>query len=1030
MNLKRTLTSIAAASLVLGTMAPVAFAGTTSYSFAQRHVTVDGHNLSNPWGFVSGGTNYFPIYYLQTAIGSLIPGATATWDGKNLMVNIAGFDATKLMGPTVPGTNGIYINGTLVQKFTRIVTNDKGTKIQTSFAPIYSLFGVLEQLGLKSGWSGDGTWSIAPALAKLTIAGNNNLSLGGSDTLSLAGTDSAGNATTVDASKVTWSVSNGGVISASGVFAATAAGTYAVTATYMGMTATANVVVAGTAVTYKVTSSAAGLLADGASYNTITVTAVDANGNADTTYNGKAIVADSSSPSLIAAATSASDQPSDFSVVGSTNYIQFTNGVATLAVGPTSAVNVSDTITVTDSATTSPLTSVTYSFTSAQSVLSKLALAVASGSSSAISANGQYSTTLTLSAENTAGNTFSGQPGTYVTLSLTGPGSFTSGVTPVTNETVYVPTSGTLPVTVYSMAGMPGTISVSATATGLTGATASIPTYINTAAGSISVTSTTGTDSMNNPYTLYTVQLLDSNGHPITTSSANDAFTVTDNSSTTSGALKYGSVSSTGVWSGVATSYTGNLVNGIATFAVETTTVGTGAVALTFNDTTNSFTQTANYSYVAGAATQVAVSPSTAVYNVKPGQTVSFSAQLEDANSNTVAQAGQAVTFSFATPLSGVQFPTGQTTYTVNTNASGVATVSFTIPSNSTGGSLQVHAVDGSLTAGNSATVTVLPATDTSKYATQLVITDGTNPLSSLSATSGSSIAGPVQVTAENAVGSAVASGDIFSISSSNTTVVSVVPATGDVSSVSGTFNIAGDLTVGTAGSSVITVKDISNPDMPSATFTVNVSPGAAAGAVVEYNGAIINSSNTVTLAAGQAVALQVVNADASGNPVPVVGNTAVTVNLTATGVTGDFRLSPTGAPVTSVTLQPGQTSVPVYFVAAAAETLNASTQLTGTEVAGTLASMSGLTYVASPLHTDATVAVAALATGKDANGNTVSAAGGTYTFVKTAGTGSGETINSTNGTITPGASAAAGDTFTVTYTVGSVTTTVTVTLG
>jgi len=731
-------------------------------------------------------------------------------------------------------------------------------------------------------------------------------------------------------------------------------------------------------------------------------------------YNGTATVADSSSPSLIAAATAANDQASDFSA----GVVTFTNGLATVSVGPTTGVNVSDTLTVTDKNTSAPLTSGTYTFTSATSTLSKLALAVSTGSPSAISANGQYSTTVTLSAENTAGNTFTGQPGSYVNLSLTGPGSFQTGTTPVTSETVYVPSTGTLPVTVYSEPGQAGTVVVTASATGLTNATLAIPTYINTGAGHVRVGTTTGTDSLGTAYTLYTVQLLDTNGHPITTNAANDAFTVSDNASSGSGALTYGTVTN-GVFnaSTPSTGFAGNLVNGIATFAVETQTVGTGTPTLTVTDTTNSFTKTASYAYAAGAATQLAVTPSTAAYDVKPGQTVTFSAQLEDANTNTVAKAGVPVTYTFQVN-DGLQFPTGQPSYVVNTNSSGVASVTFTIPSNSAAGTVELNAAATGLGSNNSTVVNVLSATNTSDYATQVALKDGSgNAISSVSAVANGS-APTVTATAENAIGVGVTKGDVLSVTSSNTNAVSVTNATVTADS-TGVANVGSDLVIAMAGSSVITVKDISNQSMPAATFAVNVAPGTTNGALVEYNGAPISAANPVSVAAGTAVALQVVNADSAGDPIPVVGSSATTIDLSTSGVSGEYRLSATGAPVTSVTLNPGQSSTTVYFISGTAETLNSGSDLVATEVAGTPATVSNFAYTSPLTHgtlqtdTPTTVVV------KDANGNTVSNAG-TYTVTGMptgAVSGTDYTLDATTGVFTLEAGSTLLGTYIITYT-------------
>ncbi len=1005
--MKRTLSSIAAAALVLGTLAPAAFADTTTnnpysdvstsgnFAFAAQDIL----NLTQQ-GFVHGfsdGTyrpqdsvtrGQFLAYFMNAVknVTNITPKAAAQYYADvppgNWAFNYVGAaQAAQWINPYWIGVKvGYNFNenyhasyGDVASFFVAAMIN--AGKLTTAQMNGMSPLAYAKSIGLFSGIPSTEnqiyvdrasaavvltnilSWlngTLLPAGATVSVnAPSATLAPNSNENLSVAVKDAQGNAITLPSTAtVTYSVDNkAGAIINGNELVVTTPGTYNVTATVDGVqSAPVAVQVFGQAVGYKVSAAAPSLLADGASTDTVTVTAVDASGNPVTNYSGVASVSDTQG--LILDATTAKDQPADFAVTNGLNEITFKNGVATFAIGPTTNVNVSDTITVADTNTTTPLTSASLTVGTATSTVSKLALGVATGSPTAISANGQYSTQVNVSAENASGNTWNSEPGTYVTVSLTGPGSFVAGSSPVTSETVYVPSSGTLPITVYSLPGQAGNIVVSASSTSLTGASLTVPSYINTAAGSISVSSTQGTDSNGNGYTLYTVTLLDKNGHPITTSSANDAITVTDNSSNVGGAVTYGTVSN-GVFTPFANGvYPGqNLVNGIANFAVETKTVGTAPATLTVNDTTNSFSATGTYSFVAGSANKLSVTPSTTPYIVKPGQTVTFSAQLQDANGNNVASAGQPVTFSFV-QNDGLQFPTGQANYTVDTNSAGVASVSFTIPSGAAAGSLQLSATDTGLAnqSANSTVVAVDSAINIQNYATQVAVSQAASPVSNVNLAVGDVLANQtaVNATAENAIGQAVGN-DELAISSSNTAVVGVT--NGDVTSVNGAYNVLQDLTLGKAGSATITVQDISNPDQPKASFTISVAPGNQAAPVFEYNGSIISSTNTVSVAAGTPVEIQVVNADTAGDPIPVTGDSAVTINL-SNSFGGDFRMTPTGAPVSSVTLQPGQTTANVYFVSGSAVTLTTGTQ-TATGVP--LAAPTGVTAAAGAAG-DATV--------------------------------------------------------------------------
>jgi hypothetical protein len=680
---------------------------------------------------------------------------------------------------------------------------------------------------------------------------------------------------------------------------------------------TYNVAAYGAAAGITTKAAAASLAADGSATDTVTVTVVDAEGNTVADFNGTATVTDTNG--LIADATTAGVQASDYS--GTT--LTITDGVGTVVLGPTSTIGVTDTINVVPSSSSGLAPSSTTVATVAPTVTA-LKVAVAGGQPSDLSANSQSYTDVVISTTDAQGNVVGSASGTYATLTLTGPGSFVSGSTPgsaVTSETVYIPAGtmgGSYTIPVYSVVGETGTVSVTATATGLTTGSVSIPSYLIGSPAGLQVQSSAGTDSHGNPYTLYTVTVVDSNGHPVP--NASGTLSVTSNAATQGGAISVGTVSSAGVYTpGAAVTIT----NGVATFAVETTSMGTNPVTLTITDGTVA-SATASYNFVAEAAAKLSMtSPSVSYYTVKGGQSVTVSTQVTDSNGNPVADASVPVTFTLNG--SGLAFPNQQNTYVVDTNASGVASVTLTAVSGS-GGTATVSAAATGLTSATSGNIVVEPATDTSAYATSMSLS-GTNPVQVTAGGTSPSIT----ATAANGLGNQTGLGnDVFGVTSSNSSVVAVTKST--VTSSAGVATIGSDLSVGMAGTATITVTDLSNPSEPSATVTVDVVPGPASQAIVEYQGQPVSG---LAVSANSPVQLTVVNADAAGDPIPVTGSTALTVDLsTASGVSGGFLSQIGGGPINSVQIQPGTASTTVYFESATAETLAAG-DLVATPMAG-----------------------------------------------------------------------------------------------
>ncbi|MDQ0191586.1 Ig-like domain-containing protein [Alicyclobacillus cycloheptanicus] len=199
-HLKRTLTGIVAASMVLGTMAPVALASTSSskYTWSTRSISENGQAISalaKVPGFTYDNTYYISVYDVQYLLNQF--GAKATWDNGTLNITTSNtVDTSKL--PTNQPSNAnafINVNGKQVFKGNHIVLTPPGGKFATSFMQVYDLQQVLNALGYDaSGYNGAaGTWNIlnGPSVGNVTGKVNSD------DTVTVTGTDANADFVTV-----------------------------------------------------------------------------------------------------------------------------------------------------------------------------------------------------------------------------------------------------------------------------------------------------------------------------------------------------------------------------------------------------------------------------------------------------------------------------------------------------------------------------------------------------------------------------------------------------------------------------------------------------------------------------------------------------------------------------------------------------------------------------------------------------------------------------------------------------------------
>jgi len=791
-----------------------------------------------------------------------------------------------------------------------------------------------------------------PPIVTTTIATvsavNPTIAVGGTTGFTFANSDG----TAATPTGVVYSVTSANASTAffnGGVFTATAAGTYTVQATIGTTNLTTTVTVAGIASAVKLSTSPSTISANNTTKQTVTVNIVDANNNVVTNFNGTV--------TLNSTANGAFTVLSNVTgTAAGVNYVlPVTNGTATFQIQAGATANVTDTITpsLVVSTNAQPIaTNVTYSTLAVTSTAPSATALTVSSSPSKLGVNVQQQATITVKGVDANSATVTSATN-YVTLTLSGPASFSSSSS-VQTQTVQLASGVNTSAIIYSTIGGSGNIVVTANATGLTSGSVTIPTVLNTAVSGITATSSAGTTTAqtadalfpaNNAFTLYTVQLVDTNGNPITTGS--DIINLSDNTGTVGGVLKYYAVSSTGQPTGNALSSLSGLTlsNGSTKFIVMNTTAGNSAATITVTDSTQNYTATGSYSFVTGTPSNVTAVQSSAG-SVKQGQSVTFQAQLVDASGNKLKQSGQSVTFGFATANAGVTFPNNGTTYVAQTDINGLASVTATV-SNTATSTFQVSATFGSQTAVNEGSYSIVIA---GNYISQLKWATSNTAASALTSwattsfaananvfTAGTSTA--VDLVPENAVSALPTTfSDTFKLTVSDKKVLVISPSSNSWSTVTNNsdgsayvkYTASGAsagfalpvVTATAAGTATITIQDTSNPDAPTLTQTVTVNAGAVSAPQFWYNGSQISSTNPLNVVANTPVQIQVVTVDAGGsNAVPVTGLSPYGVQL-ADSNSGTFSLTSSGAQIYDVVVPVGQSSYNVYYKNATTQTI------------------------------------------------------------------------------------------------------------
>lgn len=703
----------------------------------------------------------------------------------------------------------------------------------------------------------------------------------------------------------------------------------------------------GTASAVKLSPASSSVVADGKQIDTVTATVVDSNGNVVKDFNGTATVSISGSAVTWSIANSGYTQKSDFSGGEAT----FSNGTATFLVEAMTTPGITSTISASGLTPGSGSTeSSTISYGSGQTITAVPQAATsisakATPTTIAVNSGGVPSTV------NIAVNDQAGYPmlsGNYpLTVTVTGGGSLSS-TSSVTSETL-VASPGSTSATVYGVKGDTGTYQVSVAGSGVTGATADITAAI--AGNAANLTATDSTPSFvagGSSLTTITLGATSSNGVPVSwDTSVMPEITVTNSHGnavtgwTISGAVVSGS--------------TYVLAKGTSAVTVSdpsgTVPAGTYTVSIKDGESTNVLTSTSmTLTEKANTAASVSIAGATNVLTTN-GLSTRLTVSVTDAYGNPVPDANVPIKLSAASgsstsgsaSLAGGTFSTTPST-TVTTNASGVATASFTAQ-NYTGSWLVTASVaSGALATGSSATsASTTEYVETHPVASYSYSLTDTQSGSSYQSNTSYAMAGDsVAITSSlvsagldangNAVSSSTASHDNVTVTIDHASGLSGLPTTSGLgvtvatnmtnntetlSGTLGSVSVALDsLTAAKAGEVTVGISDQSTGATGQASIDVLASSTATQ---VAFSGI----TNSETLTTGTAYTVTVTMTDKGGNPVVASSNTTLdlsamntysgTTSTAASATDLSFETS-SGVPISQVTIAKGQSSA-TYMV-------------------------------------------------------------------------------------------------------------------
>ena len=722
----------------------------------------------------------------------------------------------------------------------------------------------------------------------------------------------------------------------------------------------------GTASQVVLTLASPSVVANASATDLLTATVEDSNGNRVANFSGTVNVLEQNPQG----------KGGLFGVSGTTASVGLANGSGTVAIQP-NAFDGNYTYTLTSDNLQSAATSA--GGTAGQGVAANVMYGSATVMTTApsdkqlglvstlpnLESNAQSSTTVWVQLKDRTGAAYDTQNGQYVQLTLGGSASGSFSASSAQPTTVVEVQSGTsqFPVTLYSETGSNGTITVMAQSndeavTPLVTATLNIPVVEVGTPAAVQVRQI-GTSNLNGtPAVVYQADVVDANGNTVSLGSGSAASGyIQDNSLAvnSTSALQYLAYEETpGGLAPVPGAALGSspgpnpetFSGGAVDIAVATLYHGNGTpLTLTVHNSTSGVSGTTIWHFAAPTAAYTESLPTTsAAYEgshelaygtVTAGATADVSAQLVDQYGNAIQEAGQPIWFTLggSTSPNTVTLPNGAgqpgDTYEAFTNSQGVASIPLTVLSGAS--PYADFYVKTSTTVGFSApeeygvSYTVEPP---SNYVARLALNSGGTvtvpagtPLSSLSATllnalggiaSGNYFADEIQVESSNSGVVSVGSG---ANASAGEILLPPSPYLGEVTAPQGTSE---GLYAGIAGTATITVTDVSNAAMPSASFTVKVVPGSATTMPwIEYQGQHVSSTNEVPLPPNTPVELQVVNVDQGGNPVPVTGTGSLAVQLPVLP-SGEYWQASSGGVSSSsmvVDIKPSQSSANVWLV-------------------------------------------------------------------------------------------------------------------
>lgn len=188
--MKRALTGLVAASIMLGTGIPAAFAASSGSQWFTMQLNVNGSTLSTPYGIAesdgSTTTTYIPLFYVNQALSKI--GYTVSWNGSShtwsLTTAQTGLDFSSI--PVGTGNTSVTVNGTLVKQFNTIVQLDPSGGTSTTYIPIYYVSPLIQALGISAVWNGSThTWSIGAGSGSASTSSGSTSSSSSSSSSSL-----------------------------------------------------------------------------------------------------------------------------------------------------------------------------------------------------------------------------------------------------------------------------------------------------------------------------------------------------------------------------------------------------------------------------------------------------------------------------------------------------------------------------------------------------------------------------------------------------------------------------------------------------------------------------------------------------------------------------------------------------------------------------------------------------------------------------------------------------------------------------